>query len=51
MKSKCKTCKYNNDKYCMYFKQEIKVKKSCWAFEEKVASAFKNSFKFLNERG
>ena len=44
MKYKCKNCKYNVDKYCMYFKQEIRVKKSCWAFEDKIERLVKNEF-------
>lgn len=48
---KCKDCTYYIDKYCRYFKREIKKKKSCFMYQEKISSAVKNSFKFLNERG
>jgi len=47
---KCKNCKYNEDKFCKYFKQYIKVKKSCWAFEDKINNAIMSSFKFLEGR-
>lgn len=50
---KCSNCSMfdNTEKYCRYFKREIKKKKSCFMYQEKISSAVKNSFKFLNERG
>mgnify|MGYP003294417948 CR=1 FL=1 len=38
MKLKCKTCKFYDieQKYCRNFRQTIKVKKSCFAYVEKI---------------
>lgn len=49
MKLKCKTCKFYDieQKYCRNFRQSIKVKKSCFAYVEKITNAIENSFKFL----